>query len=309
MDTGTVQNAMPLETYRREAWLQKRMSSVGSSDSPAIVGLSRWKTPLHIYLEKTGELQPQRPNQAQKSGLLLENVVAAMYEEQTGNVVQMPDCPHYTSPTKSFMAATLDRTTKVDGEWGILELKTARTAEGWGVEGSEDIPPDYYCQVQHQMYVTGYRFAMVAALIAGQDLKVYRIRYDDDYAHRLMVAIDYFWNMVQTKNPPPFDWEHPATPDLVRRSQKIVAGKVVQDDSKELHDLCRAYCHVKDMAKSIDEEKGDIHWKLLLKVGEAETVTTSSGYVVKRRKITRKAYHAEESQYINLTVKEPKNGE
>jgi predicted phage-related endonuclease len=36
----------------------ERIGFIGSSDAAAVLGLSRWKTPLQIWAEKTGQVVP-----------------------------------------------------------------------------------------------------------------------------------------------------------------------------------------------------------------------------------------------------------
>ena len=59
--------------------------------------------------------------------------------------------PHVDSPMTWFVsdrfAATPDRLLVQDGEVvGLLEVKTAARSEGWGIDGSADIPVHYYDQ-------------------------------------------------------------------------------------------------------------------------------------------------------------------
>jgi predicted phage-related endonuclease len=42
----------------RDEWLCYRTQSIGASDAAAALGLSRCKTPYDLYLEKTGEAEP-----------------------------------------------------------------------------------------------------------------------------------------------------------------------------------------------------------------------------------------------------------
>ena len=39
----------------RDKWLELRRQGIGGSDAAAIMGLNPWKTPMDIWLEKTGE--------------------------------------------------------------------------------------------------------------------------------------------------------------------------------------------------------------------------------------------------------------
>lgn len=43
---------------RHEDWLEYRTLGVGGSEAAVIAGISRWKTPLQVWLEKTGAVPP-----------------------------------------------------------------------------------------------------------------------------------------------------------------------------------------------------------------------------------------------------------
>lgn len=68
---------------------------------------------------------------------------------------------------------------------GILEAKTAGYPDGWGKEGTDEVPLHYYCQVMHYMDVLGLRWCMVAVLIGGNDYREYLVEYDADAAAEL----------------------------------------------------------------------------------------------------------------------------
>lgn len=45
----------------REAWLDRRRAGIGGSDVAALLGLSRWKTPLDVFLDKAGRSRRASP--------------------------------------------------------------------------------------------------------------------------------------------------------------------------------------------------------------------------------------------------------
>jgi putative phage-type endonuclease len=60
----------------REDWLKHRNKGIGGSDVSAICGLNPWRSPLSVYLEKTGQIEAAEENEAMRWGTLLEPVVA-----------------------------------------------------------------------------------------------------------------------------------------------------------------------------------------------------------------------------------------
>ena len=62
------------EAARKEAWLSERRKHITGTDVAAILGLSRFKTPLRVWLEKKGEIEPDE-NEAMRWGKRLERVI------------------------------------------------------------------------------------------------------------------------------------------------------------------------------------------------------------------------------------------
>ena len=59
-----------------EEWLQWRKKGIGSSDAAACAGESKWKSPYALWLEKTGQMEPDEPGESAYWGIALEEVVA-----------------------------------------------------------------------------------------------------------------------------------------------------------------------------------------------------------------------------------------
>jgi len=194
----------------RDDWLAIRKQGIGSSDAAAAVGLDPYKSPLELWLEKTGrdlalpKLDPHDEASPAYWGNILEPIVAAHYTKRTGNrvrrinaVLQHPD------PSLSWMLANIDREVTGAGDVQILECKTA------GINGArlwkDGIPEYVQLQVHHQLAVTGKHAADVAVLLGGQHLEIHRIVRDETLLSRL-IALEYkFWRHVESDTPPPAD--------------------------------------------------------------------------------------------------------
>ena len=47
------------EMENRKNWLSVRAQGIGGSDAGAIMGLNKYKGPMAVYLEKTGQVEPE----------------------------------------------------------------------------------------------------------------------------------------------------------------------------------------------------------------------------------------------------------
>lgn len=155
-----------------------RRSFLGGSDAAAVLGLSRWKTPLQLWGEKTGNLVPEDISGKLhvRLGNRLEQVVAELFEEETGLKVRRIS-ESQTHPKYPFLRAQIDR--RIVGAEEILEIKTASgfKAKEWE---DDNIPGEYILQCLHQLMVTGKKRCHIACLIGGNQQFVYKIIERDD---------------------------------------------------------------------------------------------------------------------------------
>jgi len=78
----------------------QRLTGLGGSDIGAVLGLSPYRTPYEVWLEKTQRAEPFTGNLATRFGTFAEQFVADEYSHQTGHQVQRfnamlrhPDAP------------------------------------------------------------------------------------------------------------------------------------------------------------------------------------------------------------------------
>ena len=79
----------------REQWLTIRKLGIGSSDAAVAIGLSPYKCPLSLWLEKTGRKEPDDLSQKEAVlwGIELEPVLAQVYAKRTGYRVRRVGAP------------------------------------------------------------------------------------------------------------------------------------------------------------------------------------------------------------------------
>ena len=194
------------ETQRLD-WLLQRQSGIGSSDAPDVVGRG-WGGnlgPARVYRSKVEPPDPRLPRSgALRRGHDLEPVAAALYEEVMG--VRLATVPLVRNPDRPWMIASNDRT-RDDGV--KVELKTVSSfGDGWGEQGSDDIPEGYLIQVQHQMAVTDARFMDLFALNVNDfSHRVFRIDENPELQAWLVGIETAFWcGHVTVRRPPGEEW-------------------------------------------------------------------------------------------------------
>lgn len=175
-----------------------RQSFIGGSDAAAVLGLSRWSTPLQVWAIKTGQIpEPDISSKiAVKLGLKLEDTVADFFADETGKKVRRCNETLY-HPQYPFLAANIDR--RVVGEESILECKTASAWKAKEWQG-EDIPQEYIIQCYHYLAVTGAKKAYIAVLIGNQDFQWKEIQRDEKLIKDMVKKeVDFWENFIVPK--------------------------------------------------------------------------------------------------------------
>jgi len=178
--------------------VEARKFYIGGSDAAAILGLSRYRTPLQVWAIKTGQVAPEDISDrvAVKLGNKLEQTVAEFFMEDTGKRVAMvtkefceeirrpyvisPDDPSRITilhPRYSFIGANIDR--RVMLEQAGFEAKTANQFKMREWEG-EEIPQEYQVQCLHYMAVTGLPIWYLAVLIGNMSF-LWKVFVRSDY--------------------------------------------------------------------------------------------------------------------------------
>ena len=172
-------------TTDRAQWLAQRRLGIGGSDAAAVLGLSKWKTPLALWQEKSGQApDDDSDSEPMLCGRVLEPVIRQQYAQRTGRTVRLPE-QILAHPQHNWMLANIDGITECGR---IVEIKTARTGADWGEAGTDQIPQAYLLQVQHYMAVTGCAVADIAVLIGGADYRMYEVQADAELQAMLIDA-------------------------------------------------------------------------------------------------------------------------
>ena len=272
------------ESADRDAWLKIRNTGIGGSDAGAIMGLNPYKSPYNLWLEKTGQAEPEdlSDNEAVYWGTVNEPNVARRFTEVTGKklyrrgTLQSDDHP--------FMLANVDR--MVIGEHAGLECKTANAFAGRDWKDDE-IPASYYCQCLHYMAVTNTPMWYIAVLVGGNHFVWKPIERNDDDIAALVEAESEFWRKVQEKEMPDIDWSA-STTEALKKRYSAGGGEAINlpDEAAEIfHSLDELNKTEKVLKEGIQLQKN----KLMAMLGDSEIGTIGD------RKVTWKASAGRES--------------
>lgn len=180
---------------------EERKFGIGGSDMPIVLGLSNYKTPYQLYLEKIGEAESDSEmTPFQYWGHQLEGVIREEFAKRNNVVIETPDsCVH---PVLDYLRGNVDGFIP---EWNaVLEVKCSSgfMAHEWGEDGSDVIPMQYLVQVAHYCAVMNADCAYIAVLIGGNDYREFKYTRNFELESKVIDAAKKFWECVQTRTPP-----------------------------------------------------------------------------------------------------------
>jgi predicted phage-related endonuclease len=173
-----------------------RHSFIGGSDARIIMGGDEAAL-LRLWREKRGEVEQEdlSANLIVQLGVVTEHLNRHWYERNTGQVVTEVQRRVF-HPVKRWMAATLDG--MVEGTGAVFEAKFMLP---WSFS-EEGAAEKHMAQLQHNMWVTASRTAVLSIITGGGKWIEITLFADPLYQHLLLTAERKFWRCVETGDPP-----------------------------------------------------------------------------------------------------------
>ena len=179
------------------------------------MGYNEYKNVVDLWKEKTGrkEQDDLSDNKAIIRGKESENLLIEHFKINNSDYSVLRLEKTLRSVENNFMVANLDGVIehKELGK-GVLEIKTA-TCHSWKIyeeKWKNDIPIEYYLQIQHYLSVTNYNYAILYADIRLEytedkkhEIKQYFIeRNDEDINQIIEKEKEFYQYLVEYKQPP-----------------------------------------------------------------------------------------------------------
>src|SRR5579863_9749943 len=173
-----------------------RRSFLGGSDARIVMGDDE-PALLRLWREKRGEVEPEdlSGNLIVQLGTVTEDLNRRWYERNTGHAIKYVQ-RRIQHPVHKWMAATLDGI--VDPGCAVFEAKFMLP---WNFS-EEGAAEKHMAQLQHNMWVTASRTAVLSIITGGGKWVEMTIPADPLYQHLLLTAEKKFWRCVETGEPP-----------------------------------------------------------------------------------------------------------
>lgn len=258
-----MKRVVKLDDLTREDFLEIRRSGIGASEVAGVMGLSPWQTPLSIYVEKVEGLEDQEESLQMELGLELEPFLQRKFTQwlqKNEGVVIMPaqeETPFEPTFEEKYMYAHDDypfiRCTPDDmfihPEDGLVGVEYKTSSEYMKDEwGEDEVPTQYYLQVQANLFVTGCDKWYLAYLIGNRKFDVIVIKRNEEVIEKIKNACVEFWTECIEKEIPPA----PTGADIDFNALKAIypegEGEVVMPELEEVYDELKRY----------EEQRGEI---------------------------------------------------
>lgn len=260
------------------AWLELRVKDITSSEVAALFGISPYLTAFELWhRKKEGNVVDANWNERMKWGIRLQDSIAKGIAEDNGWTVRRMD--EYMTDTVLRIGSSFDYEVSIgeSSEKGILEIKNVDGLiyrDQWleNDDGTVEAPPHIEIQIQHQLAVSGYPFAILAPLINGNKVVLIKRTPDPKIIDAIKAKIVQFWQSIEKNTPPPPDFR--ADADFISKLyQYAEPGRVLdaQGDA-EIASLVAEYKKAQEIEKEAGIQKDAAKAKLLTKIGEAEKV-------------------------------------
>jgi predicted phage-related endonuclease len=185
-----------------------RRSFIGGSDARIIMGDNKIAL-LRLWREKRGDVEPEDLSceLLVQLGTVTEHLNRHWYESNTGQVITEVQRQVF-HPIHRWMAATLDG--RISRTGAVFEAKFMLP---WNFS-EEGAAEKYMAQLQHNMWVTAARTAVLSIITGGGKWVEMTIAADPLYQHLLLTAEKKFWRCVQSGEPPHLFGVEPLRPRL-----------------------------------------------------------------------------------------------
>ncbi len=266
-----------------------RSTGIGSSEIGVIAGFgaqtANGRTVHDIYCQKRGLVEPIAESLPMRVGHLVEGLIADLYSEEIGEPIETPAQAKVRGtlrhPERSWQVATPDRL--LLGGDTVLEIKWVgwRMAHNWSHD-EDGVPPYVMCQAQWLMDVTSREHCDVAAIIGGDEFRIYRLTRHERLLASLREAGERFWfDNVLAGEPPPIDGSEGARRML--EALFVEHRPPLKDAPAEASELVDQLLTVKAWAEAAERFKTERENRLAEMIGEADGMMGTWGKLYWKR--------------------------
>jgi predicted phage-related endonuclease len=202
---------------------------------------------IRLWREKRGGIEPEdlSGNLVVRLGIATETLNRLWYERNTGHSVSNVQ-RRVRHGAIRWMGATLDGLIEASGS--VFEAKFMLP---WSFS-EEAAAEKHMAQVQHNMWVTGYRHSVLSIITGGGKWVEIGLYADPLYQHLLVTAEKKFWRCVQSGEPPHLFGVEPPRP-------RLAAVRIVDmSTSNSWAEFAGLYCRTRSAYLEHEKAKAEL---------------------------------------------------
>jgi len=268
---------------------QRRQKHLGSSDMPVIMGLYPYSTtPNDVYWSKVSPLPADDGEDYLTIGNYMEKVLIRFAADELGQeVLHEKEEDLYHVGANPLFAANLDGL--LADRSAAVECKycNAEYAQGYGDEGSDQVPDHVLIQCQHQMYCAGLDRVYVAVAMAGYSLSLRLFHVDRD-PEIIQMIVDFgseWWKEHVEAQVPPEE----VTPMYVLKAKQRVPFRAVDLDAS-LIALVDQFYALKAQGKDVETQAEHLKARIIDALGDAEIGHLPDGRMLTYQQYSRSGF-------------------
>lgn len=219
---------------------KKRLTGIGGSEVPAILGMNKYSSPYRVWAIKTGREDSFVGNKYTTAGTILESAVVEFFSRETEYRIIKASAKQkvFVHPKVSFAIGMPDRfyfSNRVGR--GILECKTTQ-------QSLDEVPDSWFAQLQWYLGIVGLYYGGIAWLEHGLEFKYKEYEYDADFFDFMLAEVTKFWENHIVKDVPP---DPINIDDLIARYPQHISGKTIDAP----YEIVRAHTELKEIREQI----------------------------------------------------------
>lgn len=246
-----------LEQNSRE-WLEFRRARIGASDVPIILGISPYKSPYELYMEKKGKVEPKFSHNMEY-GRSLEDEIRKKLMDLNGKEYQPMVYQH---PQILWLMASVDGIDFAEKE--IVEIKVCnRHVFEQAQEGI--IVPHYYAQIQAQLQcVPSAEKAIYVCYFKGDMVSVEVGRNDEWFKENFPTLKEFYMSLMEEVPP-----------------EATQADYIVIDDDPELESEVQELKEISKLLKELSLKEKDLKARIVDRLDDGNAI--AYGMKISRR--------------------------
>jgi len=258
-----------------------RAKSLGGSDIGAILGLSKYRSAVDVWMEKTGKEVAMKDSLPLRFGQFAEEFVATEYSLATGAQLAT-HAAAVVHPQYIYMHGHIDRfilndnVPLIDSDGKItasriLECKTANpfAQSDWGEAGSDQVPLSYLVQCVWYMMLTNIDRTDLAVLFGNADFRIYEITRDLELEDMVLERAVSFWENHVLQDTPPLATSESDYKTLFGRSTVSKSVEAPQ----ETCELIKKLKSLNEQVEQYESEISQIKQNIMGQMQDAEVLT------------------------------------